>query len=531
MMVLPLHAYQEEPVDRFLERNSLLVAYEMGLGKTPIAIACAEELLGCGDISTCLLVVPAQLRHQWAQALAKFTDMTRTTLRVKNTTITVPSPEQCVIVPPGPAAKRKEALKQGRGAEYVICSYETVLSDTRAIKKLKAGMVVLDEASAIKSFQSQRTQRIKRSLAPEYRLALTGTPVENRADEAYSIMEWVDPDVLGPYDLYEEAFIVRNGNGTIARIKNAKLLHRKLSGAMVRKSRKDPDVAPFLPEEDYDQWYVSLDETTAEMYQQIAEDLLDELYRQRGGGGFDLASYYKGEPNENTPPGRVMARHLAAEMYLDHPRLIELSACRFMEGTGGSKYAAEFYQEWKESPVRLPHPKLDFLMGRLEDILQFPENKVLVFSRHPAMLDLIQEMFAGHDIGVVTYTGQMSAASKTQAIQTFKKDPRCRVFLSSHAGAYGTDLPEANYLINYDLPWSAGKADQINGRHQRASSEFDKVMVRDIICPGTVEERKFLMIEKKRELSAGLVDGKVPRSGRLENDLISLTDWLEDHSA
>lgn len=535
MLTLPLHPYQEPAVDRFLARGTMMVAYEMGLGKTPIAIASAEELLGCDDIDTCLIVVPSSLKFQWAMALAKFTDLPTRQVKVKHRKITVPAESGCVIMDGPPARRRKLYAKiAALKPDYVIMSYDTVCSDTRNVRRIKAGMTVLDEASAIKNFGSERTLAIKRTLMSEYRMALTGTPVENRPEEAFSIMEWVDADVLGSFDLFEKTYIERWANGSVKRYKNMPLLFRRLSIAMERRNRTDPAVAPYLPEVDHDQWYVDLDADTKDMYNLMAEDLLNALLAVRGTGSFDMAAYYQGQSaNETTGLGRVMARQSAIKMGLDHPELIAISAMKRRDDDTdqGSEYCQELEQKGALVPyfahrhdVRGVSPKLDYLADQVQKILAFEDSKILIFSRFPEMLELIAEA-----IGVksVFYHGGMNAAAKAGAVQQFTEDKRTRLFLSSHAGAYGTDMHMANYLINYDLPWSGGTWDQINGRHQRVSSEFGKVFIRDIIMKDTTEERDLAALQYKLKVSAAVVDGRAPRSGRIENDLTSLTTFLQ----
>jgi SNF2 family DNA or RNA helicase len=527
MMTLPLHPYQEPAVELFLERGSLLVAYEMCLGKTPIAIACAEELLGCRDARTVLIVVPASLRYQWAQALVKFTDVPTTAITVSRKNLIIPVPQSCLIID-GPPAKRRKLLGLALNLhpEYVICSYDIAVSDTRLIKRLHPSLVILDEASAIKNFGAERTRTIKRSLAATYRIALTGTPVENKPEEAFSIMEWVDEDVLGAFDLFEKTYIERYANGTVRKHKNLRLLNKRLSAAMVRRSRADPEVAKYLPEVDHDQWYPDMDQVTKQAYGLLADELLSKLQAVVSHGNFDMSAYYAGNQfSEITGLGKVMARQQAIELFLDHPALVERSAARYadQELTSGSQYCHELIEEGVLTEAKDHHPKLDFLVGKLEEILQFEGNKVLVFSRWPQMLELIEEQLA---VGCVRYHGGMNAGQKAVAIHEFTTDRQCRVFLSSHAGAYGTDMHMANYLINYDLPWSGGTWDQINGRHQRVSSEFGKVFVRDIIMSGTLEERKLAMLRHKLRVSAAVVDGKVSPDGRIENDLQSLTTFL-----
>lgn len=514
MLTGSLHPYQVPAVDKFLLCGRLLVAFEMGLGKTVIAIAGAEELLGCADITTCLLVVPASLKFQWAQALSVFTDMPAREIRIgrKRRKIIVPAETHCVIIDGKPARKaEKMKLAVEIKPDYVIMSYEQVLKDTRKVRKIRAGMVVLDEASAIKAFGSQRTLTIKRSLTAEYRLALTATPIENKPEEAFSIMEWVEPEALGPYDLFDKSYIERDHGGRVERYKNLPTLRKKLAASMARAKRTDPEVRDYLPDVDHDQWYVDLDPVTRKIYDRMVTDLLDELAKFKGGGSFDVGAYYSGQYDESTALGKIMARQQAIEMLLGHPQLLFTSGSAYVKGVL-SDYDINFDT----------HPKADYLIERVREILEYEENKILIFSRWLGMQDIITARLPG--VPCVTYSGQMSPSAKAAAVANFAGP--YRVFISSHAGAYGTDMKMANYLINYDLPWAGGTREQINGRHQRASSEFAKVYVRDIIMAGTIEERKLAMLEHKQAVAAAIIDGRMSRSGTVENDLQSLTEFL-----
>ncbi len=139
-------------------------------------------------------------------------------------------------------------------------------------------MVVLDEASAIKSFKTQRSKKIKKIFKDvPYRMALTATPIENKPEELCSIMQWVDPTVLGRYDLFEKAYITRNPKGWVTSYKNLDILHQRLGDAMIRKSKDEPDVAPFLPKAYTDNWIVPLDPRVSKVYCEIAQDMLHEL--------------------------------------------------------------------------------------------------------------------------------------------------------------------------------------------------------------------------------------------------------------
>lgn len=479
-----LKPYQEEPVSRFLDRGNLLVAYEMGLGKTVIGIAAAENLLMSRKIDRCIVVCPASIKFQWKQRIHDFTN-------------------RFAWVVDGDAKKRKELYDLVNSGlykvDYLIMSYDIVMRDKNYISSivLDKCMVILDEATAIKTFKAQRTKIVKRSLKAKYRLALTGTPIENRPDELFSIMQWVDPKVLGRYDLFDKAYCKRNRYGWVIGYKNLPTLRNRISPAMSRKSRLNPDVRPYLPEVDYtEDWHADISSDVRKLYKKIAADMLTEMSKIDPRHGFDLSDFY-GNNDESTATGKIMAMYMCLEMLLDHPDLIIISA------KNGAKYANYLWQEGLLDSI-LESQKLDLLKEKVSEILQYPDNKIVIFTFYKGMLDMIEEEL---DVKCAKFHGDMVATGKDMAIRTFATDPDCRILLSSHAGAYGCDLYMANYLINYDQPWSAGKADQINGRHVRVSSEFSKVYVRDILASETIDEWKKRKVERKRRIAGSIVDG------------------------
>ncbi|MER5754311.1 DEAD/DEAH box helicase [Streptomyces sp. NPDC002088] len=545
MLSVDLHAYQEDAVTRAVERGSLLIAYEMGLGKTVIALAAIEELLGLGEVETAVIVVPASLKYQWAKQIAKLTDVPTRVIKVREDgqtqEITVPTEEYCILIDGDTKKRAGQYVKvKTYRPDYVIMGYENVVNDWNYVRRIKPECIVLDECTAIKTFKAQRTRKIKRLTAP-YRYGMTGTPVENgKPEELFSIMQWVDDEVLGRFDLYDKTYIVRNKFGGVQHYKNLPVLHAKLADAMVRKTRLDEDVKPYLPEVQESTIPVTLDPKTKKAYKRISSDLLAELHALGPNtSDFDLFAHYHGgdTPNENSQQGKIMSRMQALDMLLNHPDLIVMSGQRYEESEQarqdgvqkktwpGSKYAYEVWQDGVLDDVTTT-PKLDAVTESIQDILATPKNKVIVFSVNPDMLDLIADRLPE---GVaVTYTGRMSAGAKAYAANRFEAEEGCRVFLSSHAGAFGTDLWMANYLINYDLAWSSGKQDQINKRHDRASSLFKNIYVLNAITQGTTEPRKYSMLAHKRRVGSAITDGRgADDKGRIENDLVTLTQCLE----
>lgn len=520
-----LHPYQTEPVERFIERGNLLVAYQVGLGKTIIGIAAAEELLAAGKIKCCLIVCPASLKYQWAQKIAEFTDLAPMEKKVKDSVITIPR-DECFILDGSPKYRdyTYSLITSGKSRpRYVIMSYDSVLNDAHQVRKIKPGMVILDEITAIKSFKAKRSKKIKQMLDAPYRMGLTGTPVENRPDELYSIMQWVDAEALGRYDLFEKAYVRRNRYGWVVAYKNLPVLRKRLGPAMSRKSSEDADVKPYLPEVETLLWTVPMPHETVKVYKHIASDMLEELGKVDKYSGFDVHSYYQGV-DESTPSGKLMAMHMCLEMLLDHPDLIIFSAKDYKTGNGGSKYAYHLWQAGLLDSV-LDSAKLDHLDYKVKEILNFGgKSKILIFSFFRNMLDIIEEKL---DVPCVQFHGGMSATAKSAVVSKFSGDSDCRVFLSSHAGAYGMDMSMANYLVNFDHPWAAGKADQINGRHVRASSEFGKVFIANMAVEGSVEERKLRLLERKRRIASAILDGHGSDDfGRVAIDVDTLTEHL-----
>ena len=517
-----LRPFQEEAFERMVERKRVLVGYEMGLGKTVITIATIEHLLDEGLVEAGLVVVPSSLKYQWLRQLATFTN----------------DEASAVVVDGTPTQRRAqyEEIRDG-GIEYAILNYEQVVNDWDEVRTLPRDFVVLDEATAIKNFAAKRTKRIKKLVAP-YRFALTGQPVENRAEEVFSIMQWVDEDVLGRFDKFDKAFVVRNKWGGVKYYRALPTLHRTLSEAMVRKTRTDPDVADQMPDVSEEIFEIDFDPGGAKLYRHIANDLQQEMAAAIGtfGKGFDLTAHYGGESasaEELAQRGKIMSRITCLRMLCDHPELLKVSATKYQasqsgEGmAGGSAYAQDLLAAGLlDKPMR--SPKMRATVDLVRELLEAnPRNKVVLFAFFKDVLTMLQDELAG-DSKSVLFTGDMSPKEKDSAKQTFMDDPECRLFLSSDAGGYGVDLPNANYLISYDLPWSAGKLDQRNARIIRLSSEFDKVTLLYMLMHGSIEERQYQMLEQKQAIGAAITDGKGydKKTGRLELTLKGLAEFL-----
>lgn len=393
-----------------------------------------------------------------------------------------------------------------------------------------AAGILVHNCTAIKSFKAQRSKKLKKYLNAPYRIGLTGTPLENgKPEELFSIMQWVDADVLGRWDLFDATYIVRDDRGIVLGYQNIDILLEKMAPVMHRLTKEQPEVARHMPDAEIDTWYVDIGKDAQEVYERMGMDLYDRIKQQsKFGGGFDVAAYYAGHSDEKSAVGKIMVVHQSMEMLLCHPDLVIMSGMDYLETKGlpanrqkGSKYAYDLWQSGALDEVT-GSPKLERLRERLDELVA-SGSKVLVYTKYRGMLEILAEEI-GH--ASVQFHGAMTPHDKASALAQFKSKNGPPVFLSSHAGSHGVDLPVADHLINYDPAWSSGKADQINARHVRASSKFEKVYVHNLVTSGTIEARMLDVQSGKRETArAFLGDRKGIREMEMQTQ--SLTSFLE----
>lgn len=516
-----LKPYQVEAVDRMAQQKKMLVAYEMGLGKTCMTIAAIETLRESKQIKqSTLVIVLASLKYQWESEIKKFSNAS-------------------VTVVDGSKNARLQQYVYGTYTDYTITNYESIVNDWDFLKTLEFDAIVCDEATAIKGFRSKRTKKVKElATKTPVKYALTGTPIENgRPEELYSIMQFVNPTLLGRFDLFDKTFIVRNHFGGVQRYRNLPLLHEKIKESSVRKAQSDPDVAPYLPETIHlDPIKVKLGKSTKNLYEKIKMDLTNELQEAQAlfGVGFSLEALYGQGQAFGGPAdalrGSIMSKITALRMVCDSPSLLIDSANKYLlnQGLGGSAYAASLSDDGYLNDVQTDSTKLDAVVKYVSDHLETDDNsKVVIFTSYLGMLPLLQNAFTEKKIKSRLYSGQLSAKEKEDSKLDFQTSKEVRVLISSDAGGYGVDLPQANLLVNYDLPWSAGKAVQRNSRIRRASSTWKSVIIQDFLVLNSIEERQFEMLNQKNLVADAVVDGTgINAKGGIDLTVGSLLNFL-----
>lgn len=516
-----LHPYQEVAHDLIVERKGALIGYEMGLGKTPTSLAAIETLMDMGEIiEPGLVFTLSTTKYQWAKAIEKFT-------------------HSKALVIDGTPAQREAQYEMAmnwdtEGIDYVILNYETLRNDYAHIERLPRGFAIYDESTALKNITS-KTHKAMYKLTEDVgiRVGLTGTPMTNgKPDEIYNQLRCIDPSVFGSYARFHNRYVVKNHFGWVTGYKNLDELHEKLQEVMISKKQTDPDVAPYLPTTIYrEPALITLDRAGRNAYNHIRKDLMEKL-GEAAAIMRDMPLNLYGRGLDGGGPldemrGEIASRVTALRMLCSHPDLLKHSAKQFADVTTatGSQYIHELSEAGVLDKLN-GSPKLDYLARYVTDFLESgDDNKVVVFSTFVETLPLIQQALKKY--GSVTHSGRMNSKEKQAAQAKFQTDPKTRIFISSDAGGFGVDLPQANLLINYDLPWASGTARQRNGRIQRASSEFKTVVIQDLLIEGSMEVRQAAQLREKSAVEAAIVDGTgINESGGFDLSVASLRAFL-----
>jgi SNF2 family DNA or RNA helicase len=444
--------------------------------------------------------------------------------------------EATVQVINGTRAERAFQYKWMHRFRYNIISYQTLVNDLKLIMhRRKPTFIIADEVTALKGFTSQRS-RVVKALGKQIdvRFGLTGQPIENKPEELFSIMEFVDPTVLGPFDKFDRTFIRRDHFGRPVKYMNLDLVQKTMADAMLRRSRDD--IKEYLPKIVGKEEWVDLTGNTLRLYNYIAADTLrviDEVMANGGGAGWNiLAAYGKADQHGGmSGMGEVMSRLMCMRMLCCHPMLLQQSANNFddPESHRGSAYASWLKSEgmlnWIGS--KADDAKMNECIRTVLDLLsEDPTNKIVIYSFFKPMIYRLQREFeAKLRRPVSVLTGDHSQLQRRQALARFAKN--VPILISSDAGQYGVDLPYANYLLSYDLPWSAGAYAQRVARIDRTSSLFEHVTVLTLLTRNSIEERQYAMLRQKAMIAGAWLDGQnIDAKGGLVLSLESLRQFL-----
>ena len=415
----------------------------MGLGKTLQAICAASWLIEHSGVKRILVVCPASLKHQWAREIEKFT-------------------KHATKVIGGGAATRH--VQYRADTRFFIINYELVLRDLSVINEiLKPDLLILDEAQRIKNWQTKIASTIK-LIPSRYAFVLTGTPLENRLEDLYGLLQVVDPRVLGPLWRYLNDFHITDERDKVIGYRNLSELRRRIASVMLRRDRTL--VRDQLPDRT---------ETRVDIPMSVEQQ---ELHGSAMSAAGQLADIAKKRPLTPSERNRLMAALQQARMACNAAGLVD----KVTEGS----------------------PKLDELANLLEDLCLQGGRKVVIFSQWERMTKMVEVLARKMDIGQVRLHGGVPTKKRGELIDRFQFDDAIQLFISTDAGGVGLNLQSASVLINLDIPWNPAVLDQRIARVHRLGQK-QKIQVILLLAADSYEQQVFSLVQNKRDLFDNVV--------------------------
>jgi superfamily II DNA or RNA helicase len=442
-----LHPYQRDGALFAAKAGRAIVADEMGLGKTIQAIAAAEMLARECGIEQVLIVCPTSLKTQWAHEIEKFSR--RSSRIIEGLT------------------NQRAALYRRDDAFFKIVNYDVIHRDLPAIARWAPDLVILDEAQRIKNWET-RTARSVKQLNSRYALVLTGTPLENRIEELHSIVEFVDRFRLGPLFAFKAAHELYEGDSPrVVGYRDLDKVSRTLGPILIRRTKQQ--VLSQLPRRMDKNFFVPMTDPQWTYHRENQEIVARLVHKWR-------THHFLAEADQLRL--RIALQYM--RMSCDDTHLIDQQT---RNGT-----------------------KVDELAVLLDEVLEDPEAKAVIFSQWVRMNRLIADMLDRRGWRHVHLHGGVPSRKRKDLVAALHEDDGCRVFLSSDAGGVGLNLQRASTVINMDLPWNPAVLEQRIGRIHRLGQQR-AVRVVNYVSEGTIEHGMLSLLAFKKSVFAGVLDG------------------------
>ncbi|MDR1637924.1 MAG: DEAD/DEAH box helicase, partial [Treponema sp.] len=407
-----------------------VLADDMGLGKTIQSIAALLRLKEEGLLEDrCLIVAPAALLENWERELSRF------------------APSLLVSRYHGPGRKLDKEH------DVFLTTYQTAVRDAAKLEKEKFSFLIVDEAHLMKNADTRMSQTVKR-LQPRFRLALSGTPVENRLEDLRSLFDFILPGYLGGPTEFRQEY--RYPIEVLRSPERAEILRKITAPFLLRRLKTDKTIIKDLPDKIVSNEYAALEKEQAALYESIVTETMEKSESL--------------DPKDRA--ALVLYLLTSLKQICDHPRVYD-----------------------KESPaVSSLSGKAQLLVTLLEEILANRE-KALIFSQYVETLDCLSRIIT-KELGepVLLYHGGMSQKVRSETIGNFQNDPSSRLLLVSlKAGGLGLNLTAASRVIHYDLWYNPAAENQATDRAFRIGQKRN-VFVHRFITKNSFEEKIDAMI-------------------------------------
>lgn len=440
-----LYPYQKVGIQFAASAGKCIIADEMGLGKTIQAIGVAEFYRKEDLVSSVLVVCPSSLKYQWKKEIERFTDTG-------------------VVIVEGNLQQRKMLYKSDEF--YKIVSYNSVCSDIKNYGSLWTDMLIMDEAQRLKNWNTQIAKAIRR-IESNYTLVLTGTPLENKLQELYSIVQFVDQYCLGPYYKFLDlTTIVSPDTGQIVGYKNLNIVGKLLSGIMIRRLKSD--VSLQLPERTDKNLFVPMTRQQRLIHDEFQTSVAQIVYKWR-------KIHYLSDNDRK----RLLLLLSQMRMVCDSTFILDQKSRH--------------------------DTKVEEVVNIIKELKENGGIKIVVFSQWERMTRLLCNELDKLNIVYSNLNGNVSHAARGGLIERFTEDKNCLVFVSTDTGSTGLNLQAASVLINLDIPWNPSVLEQRISRIHRIGQQRN-VQIINFVAERTIEERMLSTLDFKSSVAKGVLD-------------------------
>ncbi len=446
------------------------LADDMGLGKTVQLLALFAELAAeskaKNERTRLLVVCPTSVLGNWRREIRRF------------------FPGLHVVMHHGPGRSQTlESLSErmrSPGPATVLTSYALGRRDRELLQQITFDCLVLDEAQNIKNPEAAQSQAV-RTLNARRRVALTGTPVENRLTELWSIIDFLNPGLLGSQGAFKRQFAVpieRYGDAAAA-----DLLKKVTAPFVLRRMKTDPTIAPELPDKIETTRYCPLTREQAALYQTTVDKALDEISDMEHG---------------IERRGKVLAMLTQIKQICNHP--------------------AHFLKDQVVAPKR--SGKLMRFLQLTDEIIE-NRSAALVFTQYREMGHILERVLGERYGQTIPFLhGGLSRQQRDDMVQLFQSpEGPSMLVVSLRAGGTGLNLTRANHVFHYDRWWNPAVEDQATDRAFRIGQTRD-VTVHRMVSQGTLEEQIHQLLEDKRQLADRVVSAGEEWLGDLDDDAL-----------
>ena len=475
LLTVPLYPYQREGVRFAFEKGRAAIADEMGLGKTIQAIAVAEMLRREQLASSILIICPTSLKYQWKREIERFA-------------------KAKVLVIEGSPLKREQQYANSE-CPYKIVSYHSACNDIKLRGGLLTDMLIMDEVQRLKNWKTQISSAARR-ISSRYTVVLSGTPLENRLEELFSVMQFVDQYCLGPYYKFRYDHILTDDTEKVIGYKNLNSVGDAVREHLIRRTKKQ--VRLQMPKRQDKNLFVPMTDAQMSMHDDFKATVAQLLMKWR-------RMHFLSETDRN----RLLLCLSQMRMVCDSTYILD--------------------QKSRDDT------KVDELMNLLDGILDGNEDeKVVIFSQWERMTRIIAQQLDKTGIGYEYLHGGVPSAKRKDLIDNFNDNPASRVFLSTDAGSTGLNLQVASTVINIDLPWNPAVLEQRIARIYRLGQQRN-VQVINMVSIGTFEEQMLDKLRFKSAMFEGVLDGGedtiyVGDNSGFNQMLDNLSDMVDDDS-